>query len=60
VLDWDDTEELTPGPELGQMALHLSRVVEFTAGLPVEVVALQQQIESSGPVLADLQKPGQS
>lgn len=44
VLVWDDGEELTPGPELGQIAIPLSRMSDFTGSLPSEVAALEAKI----------------
>lgn len=44
VLVWDDGEELTPGPELGQIAVTLSKVAPFVGGLPAEVAALQEKL----------------
>jgi len=46
VLVWDDGEELTSGPELGQISVPLSRLVGFAESLPAEVAALQAQIEA--------------
>lgn len=44
VLVWDDGEELTPGPELGQLALPLSKLEEFAGSLPAEVAALAAKL----------------
>ena len=44
VLVWDDGEELTPGPELGQISLPLSRLGEFAGSLPAEVAALEAKL----------------
>jgi len=44
VLAWDDGEELTPGPELAQIALPLSKVSGFIGALPAEVAALQEKL----------------
>lgn len=46
VLVWDDGEELTPGPELGQIAIPLSKLGDFAGTLPEEVVALQVKLEA--------------
>lgn len=46
VLVWDDGEELSPGPELGQISIPLSKLAEFGAGLPAEVAALAAKLES--------------
>lgn len=48
VLVWDDGEELTPGPELGQIAVPLSKVLPFAEGLPGEVAELQAKLEAAG------------
>lgn len=45
VLVWDDGEELTSGPELGQIAVPLSKLGEFAGSLPAEVAALQAKLE---------------
>jgi hypothetical protein len=47
VLVWDDGE-LSPGPDLPQIGLPLSRLGEFAAGLPAEIAALQAKLET-GP-----------
>jgi len=44
VLVWDDGEELSPGPELGQISVPLSKLGEFAAGLPAEVAALAEKV----------------
>ncbi|POH63969.1 hypothetical protein C3B59_10525 [Cryobacterium zongtaii] len=55
VLVWDDGEELTPGPELGQISLTLSNLPMFAEGLPAEVAALAARLaEGASPV------PGQA
>lgn len=46
VLVWDDGEELTSGPELGQIAVPLSKLGEFAGTLPAEVAALQTKLEA--------------
>lgn len=46
VLVWDDGEELTPGPELGQIMIPLSKLGDFAGSLPAEVAALAANIES--------------
>lgn len=46
VLVWDDGEELTQGPELGQISIPLSKLTGFAESLPNEVAALQAQIEA--------------
>jgi hypothetical protein len=49
VLVWDDGEELTPGPELGQVAVTLSKLGHFAENLPAEVASLEARL------LADVQ-----
>lgn len=49
VLVWDDGEELTPGPEISQIAIPLSKVPGFIEGFPAEVAALQAQLEAAEP-----------
>jgi hypothetical protein len=49
VLVWDDGEELTPGPELNGLALPLSGVAGFVAGLPAEVELLQSRLLDAEP-----------
>jgi hypothetical protein len=44
VLVWDDGEELTAGPELGQISVPLSKLGEFAANLPAEVEALATRL----------------
>ena len=44
VLVWDDGEELTPGPELGQISLTLSNLQMFAETLPAEVDALAAKL----------------
>lgn len=46
VLVWDDGEELQDGPQLGQISMPLSHLLEFGEGLPAEVAALQAKLES--------------
>lgn len=47
ILVWDDGTELVPGPEVAQIALPLSRLVELAERFPAEVAALQAQAEAS-------------
>jgi hypothetical protein len=51
VLLWDDDEtgELSPGPELGPLALPLSQVEAFVSGLPAEVAALAVKLSEADP-----------
>lgn len=50
VLVWDDGEELTDGPPLGQVSVPLSKLAAFGASLPAEVAALQAKLEApDGP-----------
>lgn len=44
VLVWDDGEELTAGPELGQIALPLSKLGDFAGSLPAELAALEEKL----------------
>lgn len=44
VLVWDDGEELTAGPELGQLTLPVSKLAGFAESLPAEVEALQAKL----------------
>ena len=44
VLVWDNGEELTPGPELNQIAIPLSKLSELSESLPAEILALQEQL----------------
>jgi len=46
VLVWDDGEELTPGPELGQISIPLSKLADFAGTLPAEVAALAAKLEA--------------
>jgi hypothetical protein len=46
VLVWDDGDELTPGPELGQIVIPLSRLAGFAGSLPGEVAALAEKLEA--------------
>jgi len=48
VLVWDDGEELTPGPELGQISLTLSNIQMFAETLPAEVDALAAKLAKDG------------
>ena len=47
VLVWDDGEELTPGPELGQISIPLSKLADFAGSLPAEVAALDEKLRES-------------
>lgn len=49
VLVWDDGEELTPGPELGQIAIPLSKLGPFAEQLPSEVIALMEKLGDGYP-----------
>jgi hypothetical protein len=44
VLVWDDGEEITPGPQLGGVALPLSQVADELAKIPAQLGELEAQI----------------